>query len=503
MSVQTVGVFTPYSTVQPFFGPLPTWLSADDAQRITAYQIYEQLYWNVPDTFKLVQRGSEDKPIYIPNARTIIDTSNRYIANGFGWRVDASVGTPQSQAMAQLAFDALFARERFKSKFASNKRFGLIRGDWLWHVVADPAKAEGKRISVHALDPAMYIPITDDDNVDRVVGCHLIEQIVDENKTRIKRQSYYKGSWLNQNPNDLLVYSETVVLELEKWRDPKVSPVKQLAKLTPLPPQITALPVYHIRNQEEPGNPFGSSKLRGFERIMAAVNQSISDEELALALDGLGVYATDAGAPRDDDGNPTTWKLGPGRVVELPVGTNMNRVNGVGSVSPMQDHLSFLIEQLYEASTSPDIARGSVDVHVAESGVALALKLGPLLSEAGEADQIITDTMNNMLYDLCGWFEAYEGLPLAPTPTGAAASVVATFGDKIPTNRKERQAELELMLAAGVIDADFYRVEMTKLGYNFPDNIAATSLAHQANQAAAADPFAARVNAELGTTTGG
>jgi hypothetical protein len=39
------------------------------------------------------------------------------------------------------------------------------------------------------------------------------------------------------------------------------------------------------------------------------VNQSISDEELTLALDGIGVYATTSGPPLDSDGNATDWVL--------------------------------------------------------------------------------------------------------------------------------------------------------------------------------------------------
>ena len=51
--------FTPYSTARNLMGVLPTWMSEWDAQRITAYQIYEQIYWNVPDTFKLLQRADK------------------------------------------------------------------------------------------------------------------------------------------------------------------------------------------------------------------------------------------------------------------------------------------------------------------------------------------------------------------------------------------------------------------------------------------------------------
>ena len=57
---------TPYSTVEPTFGTLPTWLTADDAKRLMAYQRYEEMYWNDPDGYKIIMRGSESKPLYVP-----------------------------------------------------------------------------------------------------------------------------------------------------------------------------------------------------------------------------------------------------------------------------------------------------------------------------------------------------------------------------------------------------------------------------------------------------
>ena len=57
MTVQASELMTPYSTVAPYFGAPPTWLTEMDAQRIMSYQIYEQIYWNVPETFVLQQRG--------------------------------------------------------------------------------------------------------------------------------------------------------------------------------------------------------------------------------------------------------------------------------------------------------------------------------------------------------------------------------------------------------------------------------------------------------------
>ena len=64
---------SPYATAKPLFGVLPTWLSPDDAVRIEAYAMYEGMYRNVPDTYKIIQRGTEQNPIYVPCAKTIIE----------------------------------------------------------------------------------------------------------------------------------------------------------------------------------------------------------------------------------------------------------------------------------------------------------------------------------------------------------------------------------------------------------------------------------------------
>jgi len=484
--------FTPYSTAAPLMGTLPSWIgSLLDQQRILSYQLYEEIYWNVPETFKLTARGAEDRPIYVPTARTLVDTTNRYVGAQFGFAVDPMLGSPNDQAALQLAFRSLFARERVRSQFAANKRFGLIRGDWLWHVIADPAKPQGRRLTIRPVDPASYFPIYDEDDIDRVVGCHLVdpfEDPSDNGKMKIRRQTYRKTETGG-------VTVEEGIFELDKWEGPQHRPVKVIRAVENLPPQITALPVYHVRNFEEPGNPFGSSELRGLERIMAAVNQSVSDEELALALDGLGMYATDSGAPVDEDGNDTDWVLGPGRVVELEDGKTWKRVGGVSSVAPQQDHIKMLLNFLHEAAGTPDAARGKVDVAVAESGVSLMLQMGPMLSKADEKDQIILDVHTQMFFDLVtGWFPAYES-----TSFGEAL-VVPTLGDKLPVDRAAKFKELNDMHERRVISSSFYRAEATKLGYVFPEDIGVDIIQEEqalTEAAAIADPFAERAAEEL------
>jgi hypothetical protein len=498
MTVQASELMTPYSTVAPYFGAPPSWLTEMDAQRIMSYQIYEQIYWNVPETFVLQQRGSDAEPIYIPTGRTIIDTTNRYVGKDFGFMIDPDVGTPAGQVALQGALTALFRRERFWSKFAASKRFGLVRGDWLFHVWANPAKPEGRRITIEDVDPGAYFPVYHPDDPGKLIGVHIAEQFVDptDSKTYIKRQTYYKGSDpLENDGSDTSIWNQVALYDPKSWEDITVNPKTVIKELTQLPPQITSIPVYHIRNFETPGDPFGSSELRGFERIIAAVNQAISDEELALALEGLGMYATDGGPPRDEQGNITEWIMGPGNVVEHK--GNFTRVTGVGSVTPVLDHVRFLVDSLSTASGTPDAATGKVDVAVAESGISLILQMGPMLSKVSEKEQVITDVMRQMYFDITtGFLPAYEGVV-------SDAYAEPSYGNVLPENVAAQIQEVLTIVAAGLADAEWGRTEIARIrGYDFGNGMSQRVASEMAERAAATDPFAARMAAETETTEG-
>lgn len=501
----TSPVVTPYSTLQYFLPETkPSWITSQlDQERILSYQVYEQIYWNVPSTFKLVYRGQEDKPIYIPSARTIIEATNRYIAPDFGFTVtpradSTTTVNPEVITQATQAFTDLFTRERFFAKFAGNKRYGLIRGDWLWHLVADPAKAEGTRISIYPLDPGSYFPIWDENDLDRILGCHIVDTFVNEDgDTVIKRLTYRK----NETPGGPISVEEGVY-ELDDWQGPAAKPVQIIRPLS-LVVGITSLPVYHIKNFEEPANPFGSSELRGVERLLGAVNQSISDEELSLSLEGLGLYATNAPHPTNDDGDEIDWVLGPGRVVEYPNDPNIKfeRINGVSSVAPYQDHLGYLEKKLFQATGVSEAAMGIVDVAVAQSGISLQLQFQPMVAKTNEKDLEVISVHNQMFFDLANqWFPTFEGLNFE------GLAVNAKIGGKIPLDRVAKFTELNDMLDRKVISAQYYRDQAILLGYTFPEDIATQISTEQATQAAAeaaaADPFGARAGAELNAPAG-
>lgn len=484
-----------YSSIADIMGAPPSWVSQDDRERIAAYQTYEDIYWNVPGTFKLMQRGSEDAPLYLPSGRIMIEATNRFLAKGFKIIVHPDIGTDEDKAKVQLAFDRLFRRENFYTKFETQRRFGLIRGDAVWHVVADPTKPAGSRISIYDIDPASYFPIYDEDNLDRMIGCHLVEITEDEKGKRyIRRQTYRKQEGGR-------ISSELTIFEEGAWDDRgREARVKKVATPVPeflLPAAITALPVYHIKNIRTPGDPFGSSEIRGLERIIAGVNQSISDEELALALDGLGVYFTNSGPPVDEEtGEEGIWRMGPGSVLEIDEDSTMGRVSGVGSVTPFLDHIRFIMGEGMKAAGVPNVAAGQVEVTAAESGISLALQLSPLLAKNSEKETEMLGVYDHMAYDILhGFMVAYEGMNADTT-----VEMIPLVMDPMPVNRDARVKEIVSLVTAKVMSLDTAHEELRKIGIEIPGNEIALIMGEQRelSDATAVDVFTDRAGSELG-----
>lgn len=457
--------FTQWSSAEPFMSVSAGFVGGDDAVRIAAYSLYEQLYWNIPDSFRLVQRGSDDDPIYIPSGRQIVETLHRYLANELSIIPDPSMGTESEQAESMSALTALMRRERFQSKFSANKRFGIIRGDWLFRIEADPTRPEGSRISLSSIDPAQYYPIYNPENVDEIIGAALASIVMVDGKELVQKTTYMKTTGKG-GPSPITV--EEGFYKLDKSGLPGTeqgSPEQVTIPPTPLPSPIDQIPIYHVQNFDEPGTIWGSSEMRGLERLSAAINQAISDEELSLALEGLGVYWCDGGSPIDAvTGQAVPWDIGPARVIEVPTGKKFGRVSGITSVTPFQDHLKYLHSQMDKTVGISDVAQGVVDVQVAESGVALYLKLAPLLSRVAEKEQVVTDVSVNMLFDLRRWFTAYEGFNFE------SVIWLPTYGDKIPSNRQQKFKEIMDLVGVDppLVSSQWARLELAKLGYEFP-----------------------------------
>lgn len=453
----TPGVFTPYSTIAPLLGTLPGWVDAPEQQRVASYGKYEEIYWSSESGFSKVMRGDNEAPVMLPTARTLVNTVDKYTAPDFNYAVtpaplpDGSPAQPVVDAegnvvespdvrIAQLAFEALFKREQFLSKFASNKLMGLVRGDWLWHVVADPEKPEGKRLSIRAVDPATVFKMYDIDDPERVVKIHIAEQVLVNGQPKVSRLTYEKVISEGANPTTIILRSHGI-FKTDKWWE-STTPEAVVLSQEELPPEITAFPVYHLKNFD-PNADWGSSELRGLESTLAGINQSASDEDLTLAMEGLGVYATDGGPPLDEQGNETDVIMGPARIISNANG--LRRISGATSVSPYGDHMDRLERGAREAVGASDVAIGRASGSGVEAGITLVLRLSSILAHTAKKDRHIKDVHDQMFYDLQFWLAVYEELPLL-NGSGAEATpkvmVEATIGSAMPVNLTEVVAQV-------------------------------------------------------------
>jgi len=510
-------VITPYATAVPFFlAAMPSWVDEYNAQRLASYDLYDDLYANRPDT-SLLLRGADDKPIYVPTAKRIVNTLARYVGKDWGYEVtpgpskDPNEDTDGDNDIlnARTAFGNLYSRENLGSQFSSGKKEWLRRGDWLWYIFADESKPEGQRISVKCIDPRTYFPMNNDANdVDRVTGQQIVEEtLADDGKTVIlKIQTYVKYTDpLHPNygsktiPDEgFPIYYMSELYDLKDWQDPAKK--KVLSTITPLTviEGVSALPIYHIRNNAETANPFGVSDLAGLESILAGINQTISDEDLSLAMAGLGMYVTDSGAPVDvDTGAPTTWEIGPTQVIEVSQGRSFKRLAGITSVEPSQTHVDYLEEQAYGTNGINDIALGSRGA-VTESGVALAIRMQPLFDEADLKDQEINGVLTQMFHDLqTMWFPAFEGLNFGDVIVSSGTS-----RDRLPFDRAEFWTEMTTGLESGILPLSaVHRMINEKLGYDLTEKELADAIAAQSAKMAALDPFTNRANTELNNTS--
>jgi hypothetical protein len=427
----------------------------DDKIRLKAYELYEDYYYNRPEHIRVVLRGEDDDSIeiYIPSAKKCIEAINRFLGVNFNYFIDPDSGDATSQSAADTALTTLFKNEKVLSKYNQMKRHMLIKGDACFHVVGFPAERPGKRIKIMELKPEHFFPI-EDLVTGYCMGCHIVDIIRNPRnspKTKrytgqfvVRRQTYRK---LVDNKTGIptgRVTSELSLWEIGRWDDrtPQVDATKLLIEIVneefTLPPEIIDLPVYHWKNSPPPGSTFGMSECAGVESIITAINQAMTDEDLTLITQGLGVYWTDASPPVDEFGNETEWEIGPGSVVQTSPGGQFNRVSGISTVSPYLEHVKMMDESMQQSLGVPDIAIGMVDVNTAESGIALNLKLGPMLAKNAEKELLMVDETDEFFYDLInGFFPAYEKISFD------GVLVTTQFGDPMPVNQKE---ELEKVL---------------------------------------------------------
>jgi hypothetical protein len=453
--------FDPYSSIKPFLGQPPDWFPEDVRERVASYIKYDELYWNEDTQFQLRVLDGEE-PIYIPNARTIVDTTSHYLLKG----LQVSVKQPESNKDLNVQLNKFLDREMFYPRFHNAKHAGVSRGDFVFHLTADPNKPEGTRLSLNSVHPGIVVPVYENDDPDKLIRVHLVQIIADERdptKQVIDKLTYeYEGEGETRK-----VMREQGIYELDpKWYGPQPKLVQQVIPRGPLPDPIRTIPVYWFKNIDWESQLFGSSELRGFIRLLQGVSQSATDEQTALALEGLGVYATDSGRPVGDDGKEVDWVIQPARVMEVVSGAYFRRVEGLSTVKPFMDHIGYLESKAFEAGAITDVARGQVDVQTAQSGIALAIKFMPTLAKIEERDWAGIARLKQMFFDWRFWMAAYENVFLSEEQ-----EIDVTIGDKLPGNNVEKVNELNNMYDRGIISKKYYRQEMAKLGHEFPDNM--------------------------------
>jgi hypothetical protein len=283
-----------------------------------------------------------------------------------------------------------------------------------------------------------------------------------------------------------LIYSSLTTWKTDEWYrwrydDDEKAPVSVINPPAPLPAGITAFPVYHIPNTVESGEVFGSSDIRGLEVLQAALNQSVTDEDLALALMGLGLYATEEpGSPRDEQGNAVPWIVAPGSVLENAKG--LHKVDGLSTLVPYTEHVERLDGYMGDASGATDAAKGRIQVAEAESGIALQLRLAPTLAKAAKKDKIIQDVHAQLFYDLVQmWFPAIEGLNFTDV------LVLPVLGDKLPVNRVQEVSLVNELVIGGILSAASARTYLAGKGFTsmFSEDEGALVLAEKTANAAA------------------
>jgi hypothetical protein len=481
-----------YASAVPFFDKVALdsnlASSGEDMFRIRAYKLYEDFYHNRPEMFKVLLRGEDQDglELYIPSARKMVDAANRFLAKDFSYVVSPKFGDNAQRAEAELAMSNLFKREKMHSKFNNQRRYYLIRGDALWHITADETKLPGSKISIHELNPSNYFAIEDPDNSDRLLGAHLVDFVQDPNKPDdrsakiVRRQTYLRANAVLDKNGGYFVplgsdpggwTSALTFWEIGKWDDRylKTADLKPVSNPATKPQfaldaRITSMPIYHWKNNQIPGQTYGLSEIAGVETLISGINQSLTDENLTLVMQGLGVYATDAAPPKNADGTDGDWTIGPATVAEVGQGNFFNRVSGVSTVAPFQDHSKSLHEHMSQALGIPEIAQGRVDVTVAESGISLSLQLGPILSNNEVKEVEILGTHDQMFYDLMTmWFPVFESLDLPDV------RVVSVVGDPMPVNREARIQEILLLQASGLITIAQAQAKLSQYGYTFDE----------------------------------
>jgi hypothetical protein len=481
-----VAPVSPYKTALNLGRPKPDYIKNTlDQDRVAAYWTYEDIYRNVEEAFLAVMRnddGDEVSRRLVPSARTIIEATNRYLAkdvtvtpqplvtNPDGSTVNAD---PATIAQVMKLLNDFMSREEFHAKFMSMKRWMLIRADAVFHLMADDTKLPGQRLRLTEVHPGSYFKLTDEADPERITGVYIVNIVDNDDGDPIaQRQAYLKE-------DNGTISSKLEFFESDGWDDRLPLGPDDLKPVAPpawagtlpllngivLPSPITTIPVYHFRNSREGVEPFGVSEIQGIETLLAGINQTATDEDIAVALLGIGVFYTTSGRPRDDQGNEVPWYIAPAAMLELE-GQNdkIGRLDGAKDITPLLDHSAYLESKARETTGTPDVAVGKVDVQVAQSGIALSIQFAPIIGKNEEKEVELKGKLDQMWYDIVNmWLPAYESVD----PKGL--QLLTTFGDPLPVDRAATLKEILDMVTAKLIPIQFaQKLVQEKLGYQIP-----------------------------------
>jgi hypothetical protein len=486
----------PWETFQFPKSSSETWMPRDDAARNSAYEGYNSMYWNEDNAYSLRWIVTE-QPVYIPIPRIIVDTMAHYLLKG----LQIGVQDPERNKAQQQDLDDFLDRQQFLSKFHVAKHDGCIRGDYVFHMTANDELPVGQRIAISSIYAGKVVRKFDDDDGELMTDAWIVEPYEfpegddrsKDSKEYVRRLHYWysdadgdaddQSHALEEDVDEVpapdstearegLSTTRQVMRALEILEvNEKLWTAEELVVVTeiedePLPEPIDVIPVYWFKNIPTDGQPFGSSDIRGFERGIRGISQEATDLGVGLALDGLGTFVTDASRPVDANGNETSWIIEPGMILELQNGTYFKRVDGITSITPALDWIKYSEGKIDEAAGLSSVAVGDVDAQTASNPMALSIKFLPTLAKLQEREAVALGNLKNMFWDWTKWREAYEG---KSWPKDVKLRIEP--GDKLPQDRTARVNELNNMLDRDIISKAYYRQEMAKLGYEFPDDL--------------------------------
>ena len=512
----------PYDTAALLKRPVPAHVTDDDdIQRVRAYLTYQAIWDNIPDVYDQLLRQDDD-PLsrrMVPVVRDLIEATNRYLGQGMEttWTsIPGNTVTDDQMTEWTGRFNSFWAREEVGIKFLASKRWMLIKGDCVLYITADPSKPEGSRVRFGTVEPEQFFPIWDPSDGERMLGCYLVSVVLNDDGDEIIQRIEYRKVLTDEDSANFngapigTIFYRLGFYEADSWDDrtgEELGPVDAPSWAEPAPDAennplegyaldalITSLPVYHIRNRRRGGKVgrFGTSDIQGLETVLAGIVQNTSDEDLTVAMDGLGVYYTTSGKARDSSGKEVPWVIGPASVAELEPDGDFGRVQGVGSVQPYQDHIDYLMSTARGANGAPAVASGQVPSDVALSGVALRIHFMPTLAANAEREAEMASKWTHALYDLMTmWFPVYEGWQPLPLQPGVV------FGDPLPPDRNAIIQEVMALLTPVQLVSKEWAVGYLaeKLGYDFPADMLATA---NAEAQATLDAEAAQIAANAG-----